>query len=131
MKRIFRELFPWMALTCAVVLIAIVAQPLAAASAKAERCGANDKNAVAAQFAIPAASRIFDYFPNMGTSPELSEDNKPAYVVVFNDPYVSRVRVTPGRAPIVVSQQNVICVIQADGTINVYADVSRVGYSAP
>jgi hypothetical protein len=131
MTRIVREVFPWATLLVALVVAALVAQPIAAASAKATQCGASGRNSVSSQFAIPAASRIFDYFPNMGKSPELSADDQPAYVVVFNNPYVAPVRVAQGRAATLAAQQDVICVLQADGTVNVYADVSRVGFKGP
>lgn len=130
MKRITAGIAFLLVIGGAALLSSTFAEHTVAATAQAMQCGATG-NTVAAQFKIPAASRIFDYFPHMGISPELSEDDGPAYVVVFSGDYVTpKSALAPNLAP-KAAQQDVICVIQGDGTINVYADVSRVGYSAP
>lgn len=129
MNRMIRELRVWVLLTVAVACVMFLARPMAVASADAMACGAGDTNSVAVQFNIPAASLIFEYFPNMGISPELAADDQPAEVVVFDNPYETFTRGAPGTARRLNALQDVICVVQADGTVNVYADFSRVGFT--
>ena len=87
-------------------------------------------NEVEAAFEIPAANRIWEYFPNLGISPELAEDGNPVYVVVFR----GEVTLPGGRQPGDVgvhTANDVICVIKQDFAPIWYADVSRVGFPAP
>jgi len=92
-------------------------------SPEAHRCGA-DRNAVVAEFSIDAARDLWDYLPAMLRAPELEQDDRSAHVVIFAGEF------DPSDVPMVptgqASQLNeVVCVIQADGTLNLYSSVSR------
>lgn len=99
-------------------------------SPAADRCGADEENVVQAEFSIPAASAIWEHFPAMRRAPELKIDDRAAHVVVFSGEYD-----VGGRAvgnPLAETGpptrlKEVVCVIQADGTVNVYHNVSRQG----
>lgn len=132
LRRIVGFFAPFILLVAVLVFMAVAARPIAAAAAKADACGNSPVNSIGAQFAIPAASKIFDYFPYMGKTPELSRDDQPAYVVVFDGTYTAGwAAVDQGHPTTPRTYQDVICVIQSDGTVNLYAYVSRVGFTAP
>jgi hypothetical protein len=107
---------------------AVVAQgPL---DPRTSQCGSEiPGNTVAAEFTIPEASHIWDNLPLLGITPELARDDRPAYVVLFDGDYHTLMVGVPGLEP--PSLQNVVCVITADGEINIYSNVSRVGFRAP
>jgi hypothetical protein len=96
-------------------------------------CGAAT-NTVETSFTIPAARDIWDYFPALGKSPELENDASPAFVVVFSGDY--SIPLAGGPVVGAASGQpgvyhDVICVVQANGTPNIYTGVSRQGYRHP
>ena len=101
-------------------------------SAEARNCGATDDNKVQAEFDVQAAKEIWTRFPAMLQAPELEVDDRPAHVVVFAGDYDARgmmtgnpLAVDPSNA--LAHQREVVCVVQSDGTVNVYTDVSRRG----
>jgi hypothetical protein len=77
------------------------------------RCGATP-NEVAYAFDIPAASRMWDYLPRFGISPELSEDSEPAFVVIFKGDVRLPIGGVPGAGGIQ-TVSDVVCVIKSDG----------------
>ena len=91
----------------------------------ARRCGA-DRNVVQAEFEIPEGRDIWRRFPALGITPELESDTQPARVVVFRGAY-DLTGLAMGNGPTPTALNEVICVVQADGTVNVYSDVSRQG----
>lgn len=94
------------------------------------QCGADTPgNRVLVSFEIPAAGRIWDYFPAMGMAPELLSDGGPAFVAVFDGDYTGYWMTKAGLTPEVV--QDVVCVVTGDGELNVYFNVSRAGFVAP
>jgi hypothetical protein len=107
-------------------LAAIV--PIASASGLSDQariCGAQG-NIIQAEFDLPTAKSIWTRFPALGLTPELASDSRPAHVVVFKgafDPSDLRF----GRAGAPDRLERVVCVIQADGVVNLYTDVSRTG----
>lgn len=114
-----------------IVGVLVTARPV---DARLAACGASGSNAVDVTFSIPAANRIWDFVPGLQESPELNRDDLPAFVVLFEGTYRSPFggTIKEGVAERVQkTYENVICVVQADGTINLYADVSRVGLALP
>jgi hypothetical protein len=92
--------------------------------------GLNSANVPIASFELPAASKIWDYLPELGISPELSSDNNPAFVVVFQDGFRITVAGKPGNSGIA-TLSGVVCVIPSNGVPIFYSEVSRVGFHAP
>ncbi len=92
--------------------------------------GLDSANVPIASFDISAASRIWDYLPALGISPELSSDDNPAHVVVFHDGFRITVAGKPGTSGIA-TLNGVVCVIPSDGVPIFYSEVSRVGFHAP
>jgi hypothetical protein len=76
---------------------------------------------VLGEFTMPHAYSYRDYLPKMGITPELDRDPAPAYIVVFEGPVSTYSGV----------ESNVVCVVQGDGTVNEYSDVSHEGMSLP
>lgn len=91
-------------------------------------CG-GERNVVRAEFAIDAAQDIWQVFPAMLQAPELKDDTEPATVVVFKDGFdISGMVAAPGKIP---ELDGVVCVVQADGTVNLYDGVSFAGAKLP
>lgn len=109
--------------------VALIAPSVGAAVAAtpAQRCGGS-YNAIQAQFDIAHASDIWQKFPALGITPELQSDLSPAHVVVFQGTFDASAMVLPNAdgAPSPVLTE-VICVVQSDGTVNLYSNVSRQG----
>jgi len=103
------------------------------ADARLAACGAGGPNTVDVTFDIPAANRIWDFVPGLQETPELENDSAPAFVVLFSGNFTSPFGGTfqggGERAPR--TYQNVMCVVQADGTVNLYADIPREGMTLP
>ncbi len=124
-----------LAFVVGIVLVVLgheTATTASARDARLEACGAgaDGRNTAIAAFDISAASRIWDYLPALGISPELSNDDRPAYVAVFNDGYRVNLAGKPGFSG-VHTLSGVVCVIPADGIPILYSDVSRVGFRTP
>ena len=100
----------------------------AAKSAALVACG-GDRNAVESQFEIAHAKDIWSVFPAMLKAPELASDDSPAQVIVFSGAVDLSGMIAGGRA--VPPVDDVICVVQSDGTPNMYDGVSRSGYRQP
>jgi len=99
-------------------------------SVEARRCGAGPDDTVAAEFSIPSASGVWKQFPAMLRAPELEMDDRPASVVRFSGDYTPDGPVTGNPmsgSTRPASLAGALCVIQADGTVNLYHDVSRNG----
>lgn len=113
-------------LTAAIIFVPMVTG--AGKSAASISCG-GEKNAVEAEFVIDRPSDIWKVFPAMLRAPELEEDTEPARVVVFKDGYdLNSMMSAPGKIPPV---NGVVCVVQADGTVNLYDSVSAAGAKYP
>ena len=84
-------------------------------------CPGYSASNVRAEFAIPKASSYRNFLPKMGRTPELDADSSPAYLVIF------RGTVSTGRGLV----EDAVCVVQSDGTANLYGGVSRVGILLP
>lgn len=97
------------------------AAPSASDAVSGRTCPGYDPANVLAEFPMPHASSYREYLPKMGISPELDNDSEPAYMVIFNGPVATYSGV----------ESNVVCVVQHDGTANLYADVSRDGMTLP
>lgn len=98
--------------------------------ARLSQCGSElGGNRVAASFEIPAARDIWKYLPAMGKAPELEEDAKPAFVVIFEGDY--RAAWVDGPTLREQTVTDVICVVTESGSTNVYYDVSREGLNLP
>lgn len=111
--------------------IFIMARPV---DGRLAACGATATNFVDTSFDIPAANRIWEFVPGLQDSPELVSDSAPAFVVLFEGDFTSPFGGQPlqgqaERGPI--KYHDVMCVVQADGTVNVYADVPRDGLKTP
>jgi hypothetical protein len=93
------------------------------------RCGAGagGGNEVAAAFEIPAASQIWNFLPALGISPELAENNAPAYVVVFAGEFRIAEAGAPGNSG-VKSLTDAVCVIREGMEPLWYSEVSRAGF---
>lgn len=98
--------------------------------ARLSQCGSDlGGNRVAASFEIPAARDIWKYLPAMGKAPELEEDDRPAFVVIFEGDYQAAWVDGPTLREQTV--RDVICVVAESGSINIYYDVSRQGLNLP
>jgi hypothetical protein len=125
----------WMARAAAVALACLTAAAVIAPSVfgappskEALACGGT-RNKVLAEFDISRPSDIFRVFPAMLKSPELMDDPAPAHVVVFAGDFDLNGMISgPGNVPLV---QDAVCVVQADGTVNLYDGVSRAGMNLP
>lgn len=118
-------------LRCVPMLLGLVG--CGATDPRLAECGALT-NTVETTFTIPAARDIWDYFPALGKSPELENDASPAFVVVFSGDYSRAIAGGPvgtSATREATVYQGVICVVQANGTPNIYTDVSREGYRQP
>ena len=114
------------------VLVALFTVPIVLVSADGmsdvEFCGGSPgKNVALEQFSIAAARDIWLEFPALARSPELESDT-PARVVVFRDGYDAKAAGIVGNiGSRAANLDKVVCVIQADGTRTVYANVSLQG----
>lgn len=112
---------------------ALFAVLMAASSATGDlrlrACGADfPGNKVLASFEMAHGGEIWQHFPAMGLAPELSEASGTAFVVVFDGEYTASWLDDAGNPAVVM---DVVCVVTADGTVNVYYDVSRTGFRLP
>ncbi len=119
---------PAMVLAICASLVTAVALAVAAPRDPVERqkCGAGD-NRIAAEFALDHAADLPNHLPNMLRTPELEQDRRPAHVILFSGEFrTDLVAMAPTieKPPLL---NAVVCVIQADGTVNLYSDVSRAG----
>ncbi len=95
-------------------------------SDEARSCGA-EGNTILEEFEVDAAKDLWKHLPKMLRAPELETDSRPAHVIVFGGDFDTKGLdlAAPGGKP--ASFQGVLCVIQADGTVNVYTDVALAG----
>jgi hypothetical protein len=84
-------------------------------------CAGYSPSNVLREFMMPSAGAYRDYLPKMGKSPELDSDSAPAYMVIYKGP------VSGGHG----TASNAVCIVQHNGTANLYADVSRDGMALP
>lgn len=108
-----------------VISFAVAALPSEAAT----RCGAS-RGMVQAEFSLDAAKDLWRAFPAMLRAPELERDDRPAQVVVFTGEFdASGVGIgnPAAQKPEALRLREVVCVVQADGTANIYHDVARDG----
>ena len=130
-RRVLRSIPP---LTLAAITAAIAFAPVVTGgfrSQEARFCG-GDNNAVEREFDLAHASDFLRVFPNVGRTPELESDSRPAHVVMFAGNFNARgisVAAEANGQPQILA--NVVCVITADGFRNVYYDVSKVGAQLP
>lgn len=97
---------------------------------RVSQCGSDfGGNRVAASFEIPAARDIWKFVPAMGMAPELAEDDRPAFVVIFEGNY--RAAWVDGPTLREQTVSNAICVVTQSGSTNIYYDVSRAGLMPP
>lgn len=121
---------PGLIAACVLAGLALLAYAsvLAAApggSGAARACGA-EGNQVAAEISLSRASDVWDHLPGMLRAPELEVDTRPAQLVVFAGSVDTRgIEMATADKP--ATLQLAICVVQADGTVNLYSDVSRAG----
>jgi hypothetical protein len=119
-------------LACITVLALIAPMAAAAMLSPQARACAGYNGLPAAEFDVPEARSIWSVFPAMLRAPELENDVRPAHVVVFEGVFdlAGLVAGQPGSTgPTTVT--GVVCVVQADGTLNLYTKVSRAGFAAP
>lgn len=91
-------------------------------------CGGQN-NDVQAEFDLSRPSDIWRVFPAMLRAPELEDDPAPAHVVVFGGDFLlDGLLAAPGKVPVVT---DAVCVVQADGTVNLYDSVSKAGAKIP
>ena len=112
-----------------VVLGLMVLAPMALGTEPSDQvvaCGGKG-NKVVAEFELERARDIWQSLPAMLQTPELETDERPAHVVVFEDGFRTRDLAFAGPAEKPAKLDGVICVIQADGVMNIYSDVSRAG----
>jgi hypothetical protein len=128
MKR--RTLFPAAIGAGTMLAIGIAVAAGVTPDARLSQCGSElGGNQVATSFEIPAARDIWKYLPAMGKAPELEEDDRPAFVVIFEGEYHAAWVNGPTLREQTVS--DVICVVTESGSINIYYDVSRQGLNPP
>lgn len=100
------------------------------ADPRLSQCGSDfGGNRVAASFEMPAAKDIWKFLPAMGMAPELAEDDRPAFVVIFEGEY--RAAWVAGTTLREHTVTNVVCVLTESGSTNIYYDVSRQGLNLP
>lgn len=98
--------------------------------ARLSQCGSElGGNRVATSFEIPAARDIWKYLPAMGKAPELEEDDRSAFVVLFEGDY--RAAWVDGPTLREQTVSDVVCVVTESGSTNIYYDVSRQGLNLP
>lgn len=126
MKTLVRQLGPILAGVALGLLVLVPAASSATKpSAEALACGA-EGNSVQGEFDLDHARGVWRHFPALGITPELEGDNRPAHVVVFKGQFDPRgMAFGTDQTPPMMSR--VLCVVQQDGTINLYYDVSRTG----
>lgn len=125
MNKRLRELA---AVTLGVLLGLAVIAPIASAtkvSEQARACGA-EGNQIQAEFELRAGRDIWQRFPALGITPELETDERPAWVVVFRGDF-DPAGLQFGAGDPADRLSRVLCVVQSDGTVNLYFDVSRAG----
>ena len=128
MKR--RTLFPAAIGAGTMLAIGIAVAAGVTPDARLSQCGSElGGNQVATSFEIPAARDIWKYLPAMGKAPELEEDDRPAFVVIFEGGYQAAWVDGPTLREQTVS--DVICVVTESGSINIDYDVSRQGLNPP
>ena len=106
--------------------LAILAPAAMAAriSEDARRCG-GEANTIEADIELAAGRDIWKLLPKLGISPEL-ENDRPVHLIIFRGEYrLSGAALARPGAPDHLDQ--VICVIQEDGTLILYDSVSRDG----
>ena len=130
-RAFLREVVP-LVLACLTVMIVIAPMAAAAMVSPQARACAGYNGLPAAEFDIPAARSVWTVFPAMLRAPELENDLRPAHVVVFEGVFdlAGLVAAQPGTSG-QAAATGVVCVVQADGTLNLYTKVSRAGYAAP
>lgn len=102
--------------------IAMGTQP----SAEAVACG-GEANKVVAEFDLSRAEDLWQHLPAMLRTPELESDGRPAHVVLFADDFSTANIAAMGRVAKPATLNGVVCVVQADGVVNLYYDVARAG----
>lgn len=110
-----------------VVLGLAVLAPVATAtrmSDEVRQCG-GESNTIEADIQLDAARDVWKILPALGKSPELEVDDRPARLIVFSGEFDSSAIGFATKVPARLSQ--VICVVQADGTVNLYVNVARNG----
>jgi hypothetical protein len=91
-------------------------------------CGGQG-NDIETEFDIARPSDIWRVFPAMLRAPALEDDTEPAHVVVFRgDVNLDAMVRAPGNVPLV---SDAVCVVQSDGTVNLYDSVSKAGAKLP
>jgi hypothetical protein len=91
-------------------------------------CG-GQSNDIETEFNIARPGDIWRIFPAMLRAPELEADTEPAHVVVFRGAVNLDAMVrAPGAVPVVT---DAVCVVQGDGTVNLYDSVSKAGATLP
>lgn len=114
-------LLVWVASLVVAVTITTAATP----DPRLEKCGDGYAgNSASLSFAIPDVSRIWDHLPAMKLAPELATNSGPAFVVLFDD-YTGLGMSGP------ITATNVVCIVDAAGQVNVYANVSKTGLRRP
>ena len=124
LRRSFQGLAP---IGAGVLLGLALLAPMATAatlSDEARKCG-GESNTIEAEIQLDAARDVWKVLPALLKSPELEVDDRPARLIVFRGEYDSSAIAFGTKVPQRLS--NVICVVQADGTVNLYTDVLRNG----
>jgi hypothetical protein len=107
------------------VWLVIARAPTSGEDGAKEKCGAEaNGNTLDAAFRINSGSEFWRYFPSAGLAPELVEDERPMYLVVFNGQYLGPTLTHQVR-------NDVVCVVNADGDRTIYFDIPRDGYAKP
>ena len=85
-------------------------------------------NDLVAELDLPSGHDFWSVFPEALKAPELDSDRGPIHLVVFRGPFKTDGLAIGGAAGSDPSQFNdVVCVIHSDGSMVLYANVSRVG----
>ena len=114
-------LLVWVASMVVAVTVATAATP----DARLQKCGDGYAgNSATISFEIPDVSRIWDHLPAMKLAPELATSTGPAFVVLFDD-YTGLGLSGP------ITATSVVCVVDAAGHVNVYANVAKNGLRVP
>ena len=96
-------------------------------SEDAKRCG-GETNTIEADIQLAAARDVWKVLPALGISPELETDNRPAHLIIFKGEYkISGILLGRPGFPNPNRLSQVVCVIQEDGTKNLYVNVARDG----
>ena len=115
-------------------LAAAAAQPASsstniAADARLVACGASIQgNSVLRAFELARPDLVWNVLPAMGMAPELIDAAGPALVVVFDGEYSAPWSDDSGKQARVAEA---VCVVDAEGTANIYFNVSRQGMTLP